>query len=176
MDAVTEYSREAGFRYEITGEGGSGYIRNKVLRTLLEQEGEAIAKGETGRSALAHANYTFQGAGVDQDGLANVLVSPKRKERILITGKIFLRPSDGRLVRMEGQLAKSPSFWIKKVGIIRSYDRIRGAVVPVSLQSNAQIRFLGLATLQMTYTYLEVDGRPVDSTPAVGAVVNPPVE
>jgi hypothetical protein len=151
LEAVTEYSPETGFRYEVTAEGGSGYIRTKVLRAVLEGEQEAIARGETGRSSIGRANYTFQANGVDEDGLANVLLSPLRKERILVSGKMFLEPEDGRLVRLRGHLAKSPSFWIKNVEIVRSYERIAGTVVPVALESQAQIRLLGLAKLHMTY-------------------------
>ena len=59
-----------------TAEGGSGYIRSKVLRAVLEGEREVIAQGETARSSLAPANYTFQPLGVDEQGLANVLFTP----------------------------------------------------------------------------------------------------
>ena len=148
LEAVTEYSPETGFRYEVTAEGGSDSIRSKVLRAVLEGEREAIARGETGRSSLGRANYTFQSGGIDEAGLANVILSPRRKESILVAGTMFLQPEDGRLVRLQGQLAKSPSFWIKKVDIIRSYDRIAGVVVPIALESTAQVRFLGTATLR----------------------------
>ena len=164
LEAVTEYAPETGFRYDVTAEGGSGYIRSKVLRGVLEGEREAIARGETGRSSLGRANYTFQAAGVDQAGLANVLLSPRRQEGILVVGKMFLQPEDGRLVRVQGRLAKSPSFWIKNVEIVLSYDRIAGTVVPVALESNAQVRFVGLATLRMTYVYSQIDGQPVAAT------------
>jgi hypothetical protein len=164
LEAVTEYSPEAGLSYHVTDEGGSGYIRSKVLRGVLEGEQEAIARGELTRSALDPANYTFAAQGVDEAGLANVLLSPRRKERTLVFGKMFLQPDDGRLVRLEGQLAKSPSFWIKNVEIVRVYERIAGAVVPVELASNAQLRLLGAATLRMTYIYSHIDGQPVAST------------
>lgn len=161
LEAATEYSPETGFRFEVTREGGSGYIRSRVLRGVLEGEQEAIARGETARSSLDRTNYTFQPAGLDEAGLANVLISPKRQERILFTGKIFLRPDDGGLVRLEGRPAKSPSFWIKNVDVVRSYERVCGTVVPVSLESTAQVRLLGRATFRMTYSYSEVDGKPV---------------
>ena len=150
---------EAGFRYEVTAEGGADYIRSKVLRAVLEGEQEAITRGETERSSLGRANYTFQSDGIDDAGLANILVSPRRKERILVAGTMFLQPEDGRLVRLQRQLAKSPSFWIKNVDIVRSYDRIAGVVVPVALELTAQVQFLGPATLRMTYVYSEIDGR-----------------
>lgn len=165
LEAVTEYSPANGFHYEVTGEGGSEHIRTKVLRAVLEGEQETIARGETERSSLCRANYAFQPGGIDESGLANIILSPRRKERILVEGTMFLQPDDGRLVRLEGQLAKSPSFWIKNVDIVRRYDRIAGVVVPIAMEATAQMRFLGSATLRMTYQYSEIDGHAVDASP-----------
>ena len=92
-------------------------------------------------------------------GLANVLLSPRRKEPVLVAGTMFLQQRDGILVRLEGRLAKSPSFWVKNVDIVRTYERIDGNVVPVALETKAQVRFLGEATLRMTYVYSEIDGQ-----------------
>jgi hypothetical protein len=164
LDAITEYSPETGFRYEITGEGGSGYIRSRVFKALLDAEQDVIARGETARSSLAPSNYTFQANGIDSDGLVNVLLSPRRKERVLVAGMMALNPADGALVRLQGRLAKNPSFWIKDVDIVRSYARVHGAVVPVSLDTRAQVKFLGEATLRMTYVYSEIDRRPLASS------------
>jgi len=161
MEAVTAYSQSAGFRYEITAEGGSDSIRNRVLRAMLDGEREIIAVGESARSALARENYTFQPKGIGADGLANIQLTPRRKERVLVSGTMLLRPRGGDLVRLEGRLAKSPSFWVKNVDIVRIYERINGVVVPVRLESQAQVRFLGEATLRMTYRYSEVAGRAV---------------
>jgi hypothetical protein len=161
IEAATEYAPATGFRYTITSEGGSGSLRDKALKPILEGEREAVAKGEISRSALAPCNYEFQVNGVDENGLAKVLLSPKRKERVLVSGAMFLRPVDGELVRVQGRLAKSPSFWVKTVDIIRSYDRIEGVVMPVALETTAQVRMFGAASLTMTYQYSEIDGRPV---------------
>jgi hypothetical protein len=160
LEATTEYAPETGFRYEITAEGGSGYIRNKVLKAVLDGERAVIAQGDAARSSLAPQNYRFQPNGVDADGLANVLLSPRRKDGVLVAGTMFLTAADGALVRLQGRLAKSPSFWVKDVDIVRTYERIQGSVVPVTLESKAQVRFMGEATLRMTYAYSEIDGRP----------------
>ena len=162
LQAVTQYSAEAGFQYEITAEGGSGVIRSKVLRAVLDGEQDVIAHGEAARSALARSNYIFQANGVDAEGLANVLLSPRRNERVLVSGTMFLQPEDGDLVRLQGRLAKSPSFWVRDVHIVRSYERIGGVVVPVAMESTAHVRLLGPATLRMTYEYSEVDGHPIE--------------
>ena len=168
LEAVTEYSPSSGFSYEVTGEGGSDLIRTKVLRAVLDDERDVISRGEGNRSSLARANYTFQPAGIDDEGLANVLLSPRRKERVLVSGRMFLQPDDGSLVRLRGQLAKNPSFWIRDVEIQRSYERISGVVVPVLLTANAQVRVFGPATLRMTYTYTAIDGHPISPAPSEG--------
>ena len=161
LEVVTEFSPATGFRYEVGAEGGSEYIRNNVLRAVLEAEQEVIARGEVGRSALAPENYVFAPNGIDTDGLANILLSPRRKERLLIAGTMFLRPHGGDLVRLQGRLAKSPSFWIKQVEVVRSYDRLDGVVVPVLLESTAKLRLFGSATLRMTYEYTHIAGHPL---------------
>jgi len=163
LEAVTEYSIENGFSYRVTAEGGSSLVRSKVLRAVLEGEREIIADGETARSSLALANYAFQPNGVDDDGLANILLSPKRQERALVSGTMFLQPNDGNLVRLQGRLAKNPSFWVRNVEIVRSYESIAGVVVPVALESTAHVRLVGPASLRMTYVYSEIDGHRVNA-------------
>ena len=168
LEAVTEYAPENGFRYQVTAEGGNSYIRDNVLRAVLDGEKDLIARGEEKRSSLVDDNYTFAPKGVGDDGLITVLVSPRRKERTLVAGEMFLA-SDGRLVKLQGQLAKSPSFWIKNVAIVRTYDRIAGSVVPVALESRAQMRMFGQATLNMTYQYSQINGRAVADTVRAGS-------
>ncbi|MNC87494.1 hypothetical protein D3C83_32230 [compost metagenome] len=64
-------------------------------------------------------------------------------------------------MRIEGRLAKNPSFWMKRVDVVRSYARINGVLVPTVLESAAQMRFFGRSSLRMTYHYSEVDRAPV---------------
>ena len=162
LEASTEYAPGTGFRYKVMAEDGSRYIRDKVLRALLDAERNAIAQGELTRSALVPENYVFQAQGVDADGLARVLMSPRRREGMLVAGTMYLRPG-GHLVRLEGRLARNPSFWVKNVDIVRTYECIDGAIVPVALESHAEVRFLGEAALRMTYRYSAIDGHPVEA-------------
>jgi hypothetical protein len=162
LDIGAEYDPGTGFRYQITAEGGSDYIRKKVLKAVLDGERAAVAAGEDTRSSLARINYDFQAKGIDDDGLTHVLLRPRRQERSLVAGVMMLRPDQGELVRVEGRLAKNPSFWVRNVDIVRTYERIGGVVVPVAMDSKAHIRFFGAATFRMTYSYSEVNGQPVE--------------
>lgn len=161
LDVQTGFSRVSGFFYEVTDEGGSGYIRSRVLHSLLDEERRVIAENATPQIALSAANYAFQPDTVDADGLAVVSIRPRRKERALIDGRIFLTAADGELVRVEGRLARTPSFWVSRVNVVRTYERINGVLMPVSLQTTAQLRLFGSSSLRMSYHYSQLDDRPV---------------
>jgi hypothetical protein len=158
--AQTVFSPETGFRYDVTAEGGSRSIRARVLRPLLEEERRLIAEGLGESVALSSENYRFTPKG-RADGLVIVEMRALRKDKSLINGRVFLTPGDGELVRAEGRLARSPSFWLSRVDVVRSYRRLNGVVVPVSLESTARLRLPGRSTLLMTYHYSEIDHRPV---------------
>lgn len=159
LEVETDFTPANGLDYEVTAEGGSGYIRSRVLRALLEEERRLIARGDSSRAAISSDNYTFSNDGIDEHGLARVTLRPLRKERPLIVGRMFLTPEDGELVRVEGRLAGNPSRWISRVDVVRSYRRINGVVVPVLLESTAQLHLLGRSTLLMVYRYSEIDDR-----------------
>jgi hypothetical protein len=164
LDVETDFTLASGFRYEVKSEGGSGYIRGRVLRSLLDEEQRLIARGHQALVALSTDNYEFTPERVNEEGLAVVEMRPLRKDRSLIAGRIFLTRADGDLVRMEGRLVKNPSFWTRRVDMVRSYRRIKGVLMPVSLETTGQLRLLGSSALRMTYRYSHIDEQPVADT------------
>ena len=64
-------------------------------------------------------------------------------------GSILLTNDAADLVRLEGLLVKRPSFWTRKVLIVRDYARINGVRVPVAMGSTADILFAGQSTFTM---------------------------
>jgi hypothetical protein len=166
LEAWTE-GDAAGFRYDIVGEGGSAYIGNRVLRAALERE-QALWNGRlSGRSNLTTANYEFMTASLDESGLMRVTVKPKRKDELLIDGVIILTPETGDLLRVEGHLAKSPSFWTGRIEVVRTYDRIDGVRVPIRTESVAQVKMAGASSFTMSYEYETINGRRVGSRSVV---------
>jgi hypothetical protein len=162
MDVWTEADRN-GFRYRIASEGGSDSIRSRVFRALLETERQSWASGAPDRAGVTPGNYTFEDRGAATDGLAELGVKPKRKDVLLVDGVIFLQPGDGDLVRMEGQLSKSPSFWTRRVQIVRQYRRFLGVRMPVALESVANVMMYGRSALTMTYEYESINGQRLDT-------------
>lgn len=160
MDVWTE-ADAAGFRYRIVTEDGSDYIRSKVFRASLETEREMWAAGAPDEAAVTTANYVFEDRGAQPDGLTSLSMKPRRKDVLLVDGSIYLNPDDGELVRIEGQLSKSPSFWTRRVEIVRWYQRIAGFRMPTALESVANVRIAGVSTFRMTYEYESINGRHV---------------
>ena len=78
---------------------------------------------------------------------------------MLVDGSIFLNREDGDLVRIEGQLAKSPSRWTRRVDIVRSFRRFAGVRMPVALESVATLLIAGKSSFRMTYDYETVNGQ-----------------
>jgi hypothetical protein len=141
--------------WRVISEGGSGTIRNKVLRKALAGEAELLAKGEGPRGALTRDNYEFAAAG---DGRLDL--RPKRKDTLLIAGFALVSEADADLMEINGKLTKNPSFWTRNVQVQRRYARINGVRVPIVTESVADVRFAGKSHFAMTYRYLEVNGEP----------------
>jgi hypothetical protein len=160
LEAWTELD-ERGFRYEIVVERGSDYVRNKVLKELLKREQQLIAQGGAARAEFTNANYVFEDADRHGPGVRYVLLKPRRKDVLLVDGRMVLNQDGSELLRVEGRLAKNPSFWTTMVNIIRDFARLDGVRVPIATETIAKIRFAGVSRMQVHYEYETINGRPV---------------
>lgn len=159
LEAWTELDQR-GFRYTIVSEKGSEYVRNKVLKAVLNREQELVAGGDCRRSEITADNYEFQAA-PEGDGERQVILKPKRKDVLLVDGRMVLSQDGSDLLRVEGRLSKNPSFWTSLVNVIRHYARLDGVRVPVSTESVAKVKFAGLSRMEVQYEYETINGRPV---------------
>lgn len=161
MDAWTEFDA-GGFRYQIVAERGSDTVRNKVLRALLKREQELIANGDFGRGELTTDNYEF-GDEMAGPGERYIPIKPKRKDVMLMNGRMVLSPS-GELLRVEGLLSKNPSFWTTNVNVTRHYARVDGVRVPIATESIAKVKLAGRSRLNVRYEYDTINGRTVGAS------------
>ncbi len=159
LDAWTEL-KDGRFSYEIVAERGSDTVRSKVLRAVLTREQELINSGDADKGDLTDANYEFGTGGRDADGTPVVQIKPRRNDVLLVDGRAVLNER-GELVRVEGRLAKNPSFWTSLVNIVRRYARIAGVRVPVATNTTAKVKFVGTAQMEVVYDYHSINGRPV---------------
>jgi hypothetical protein len=159
VEAWTELDQR-GFRYTVVSETGSDFVRSRVLKAVLNREQELVADGECRRSELTADNYVFEEA-PQTEGERYVLLKPRRKDTLLVDGRMVLSQDGTELLRVEGRLSKNPSFWTSLVNVIRHYARLDGIRVPIATESVAKVKFAGLSHLEVQYEYETINGRPV---------------
>jgi hypothetical protein len=133
--------------YKITQARGNSR-GEKMVREILDRETESAKKGLG--SAINRTNYDFVFLRQEQFGLAPeyvLRIVPRRKDKYLLRGQIWVDASTFHVRRIEGVPAKSPSFWIKGIHITLQFAEIGGMWVPISLDAIATVRFLGQYTL-----------------------------
>jgi hypothetical protein len=146
----------------VAQEGGSGYIRNGVLRAALEGERRMVLAGQPGKSLLTGENYeSAVGEMPGEEGVLALQARPRRKDVLFVDGTLFISAADADLVRVEGRLSKSPSVWTREVRVVRTNSRIAGVRVPTRLDSVASVRIAGTSTFSMVYQYEMVNGADV---------------
>ena len=165
MEAVTEYHPVGGFQYSILAQGGSERIQKRVLRKVLEAERERSVPAEWQKGNLSHANYVFDFGGYAGTGMLKMQLTPRRHDSRLVMGSALLTATSGDLVRVEGRLSKSPSFWVRWVNVSSSYAAVGGAMMPVAIESTADVRIAGMSTFSMTYDYQMVGGQAINAAP-----------
>lgn len=158
VEAVTELHADGRFEFRIVREEGSDYIRNRVLRPMLQNEEKLFATGNPDRAALTSSNYHLAAGDVAEPGVVKLVATPRRRDIALFQGALFVTSGDADLVRVEGRLAKNPSFWTTRVDLVRRYARLGGIRVPVRLDTTAQIRIAGASTMSVVYEYETING------------------
>jgi len=162
IEAWTSLDPQRGFTYEITKSEGSSLIQGRVLRKALEAEQDAVQSATNKQqSALTPANYEFLDVSPLEPGFMRVNVKPRRSHVMLIDGHLVIESDSADLVRVEGELSKRPSFWTRRVRVVREYDRIGGVHVPIRMTSEADVLIVGKSTFAMDYKYSEINGKPI---------------
>jgi hypothetical protein len=132
--------------YRITQAHGNSR-GEKIVRELLDRETESAKKGPG--SEISRRNYDFVFLRQENFGVPEYVlrIVPKRKDKYLLRGQIWVDASTFHIRRIEGIPAKSPSFWIKDIHITLQYAELGGMWVPVSFDAIATVRLLGQFTL-----------------------------
>jgi len=137
-------------QFSILSEQGSGAIRKHVFYKLLSEETEASLRGTRNSTRLTPENYNFQIVGQEtlETGPVYVLqVTPKAGNKYLINGKIWVDARDYAIVRIEGQPAKSPSFWVRSVHFVHTYQKVHQFWVASSTRTTSHIFIFGESEL-----------------------------
>ena len=140
--------------FEVVSEEGWKAAHKHVLRKMLESESETSHPEARAKTRINPENYDFTMSGTEViDGrTAYVLeVSPKRKEKYLFRGRIWVDAEDYALARAEGQPAKNPSFWTKSTHFVQIYQKSGLLWFPRSTQSVTEAHIFGTTDVNIEY-------------------------
>jgi hypothetical protein len=151
--------------FVVTSESGSALVRRLALNTLIAGEIEAAAGKQHHDSSITPANYTLELIGEQQVGPYRCYVAqatPKRRDKYLFEGKIWIDAEDYAIVRIEGRPAKKLSFWIEQADFVREYEKIDEFWLSRRDETFVQVRLYGKKVLTIDhrdYTVNNMDSK-----------------
>ena len=140
--------------FQVESEEGSAMVRDMVLKRLIESESETSSGRAHHDSAIKPANYEFNLLGEQDVGPYHCLLveaTPKRKDKYLFEGRIWIDAQDYAIVRIAGQPAKSLSFWITRADFVRQYQKIGEFWLPAQDETFVRMRMAGRKILTIQH-------------------------
>lgn len=131
---------------------GDGFVKSNVIVRLLQSEADHVQKQRGSQTAVNEANYKFSYKGVeDYEGvpLHVFQVKPRKKRPGLFKGRVYLDVASGHMRRVEGQLVKTPSWFVKKVEFVQDFADFGEFTFPVHVHSVAKTRLVGRAVVDV---------------------------
>jgi len=140
--------------FEVLSEQGWKAAHKHVLRKMLESESQTSGPEARAKTRLCPDNYEFLMVGLEN--VANraaytIDVTPKRRDKYLFAGRIWVDAEDYALVRADGNPAKNPSFWTKRVHFVHTYQKSGLFWFPLCTQSITDARIFGRTDLTIEY-------------------------
>ena len=133
---------------------GDGFVKNNVITRLLQSEVEHVQKGDGAQTAINVQNYkfAFKKADLIGDDIVYVYeVRPTQRRVGLFRGTVSVDARTGHLRRVEGQLVKSPSWWVKKIDFVQDYQDFGAFSLPTRLHSVSNTRIVGRAVVDILH-------------------------
>ena len=141
---------------------GAG-LGEKIVRRLLASEAE-IAKDDSLTNFTAE-NYDFRfSREEDVSGQPCYVLQllPRRHEKNLLRGNIWVDANTFLVRRAEGRPEKSPSWWIRDIHIALFYGDVGGMWLQTAWEGTATVRILGPFTIVSSDVKYETNDALVD--------------
>jgi hypothetical protein len=145
-----EYVAPRSLRYKPVTFTGDTFVKSNVITRVLQSEVDYVEKGDPSQTALTNNNYKFSYKGDQQLNGHSVhvyQVKPRRKRAGLFKGHIYLDAHTGNMLRSEGTVEKSPSFFVRKIEFVQDCAEVGRYTFPVHLHTTARARLLGKVVL-----------------------------
>ena len=140
--------------FEVVSESGWGSANKHVLRKMLESESETSSPALRPKTRITSDNYNFGTVAtevIDGRKLYVFDLIPKRQDKYLMEGRIWVDAADYALVRAEGKPARNPSFWTRSVHFVQQYQKKGAFWFPASTESITEARIFGTTHVNIAY-------------------------
>jgi hypothetical protein len=121
---------------------------------MLESETETSRPQVRPATSISPENYRFQVLGrdfVESRPVYVIQALPKREDKYLFDGRIWVDAQDFALVRAEGKPAKNPSFWTRSIHFVQQYQKSGSFWFPFSTESVTEARIFGKTEVTISY-------------------------
>jgi len=148
------YTDQGAKHMTVVSETGSKLICDRVLRKMVETEQESSDKAGRLQTMLSSSNYNFEFLGEEAiDGVESwvLRVVPRVENKLTYRGRVWISEDDFAVVRVQGELAKSPSWWLTRSSFDWRYARHGEFWLPESSAAFSHVRLGGDATLTIEY-------------------------
>ena len=133
--------------YTIQQINGSG-LGKMIIGRMLEKEAEVTK--DSGATDISPDNYDFRFIREEEVSGQRCYVLqllPRRKDKNLLRGNIWVDANTYLLRRTEGQPAKAPSWWVRDVSVAFVYGDVGGMWLQTASEATAHVRILGPCTM-----------------------------
>ncbi len=159
MVARIHRDRTKGKTYEVVRRSGSPVIQSHVFDALLEAE---VTTNQQGGELLTLENYSFRLIGQAEFAGRRCYVlesDPRRKDKRLLKGRIWVDAEDFGIVHIEGRPSDSLSFWVGRPMIVQDFTKMSGFWWASMRRSYIDNVFLGKSDLTVEYTDYQFESR-----------------
>lgn len=140
--------------FEVLSENGWKSASKHVLRQMLVSESDSSRPDTRPRTRVTSDNYTFrmiEKAMLDGRMAYVIEAIPRRQDKSLFRGRIWVDAEDYALARVEGEPAKNPSFWTRKVHFVQQYHKAGTFWFPMQTTSVTDARVFGTTDVSIRY-------------------------
>ncbi len=161
MVVDVKYQAPGTKEFEIVSATGSKQVIDRVFKKLLQGEKEAFERENQERIAINQENYEFTLISYeDEPGAPAYVLSlkPRTKNKYLFQGRIWVDAEQFAVIRIEGEPARSPSFWIKDTKVEILYVNVKDFWLPAHHHSVTSVRLGGHADFTIEYKDYSIMG------------------
>ncbi len=153
MEVQTLFRWPYSFQSTVIKQEGSSFVREHVFEKILAAETE-LASSDQADVIPKNYDFTFLGKDTCDDRPCwRLELKPKRKDKYLLEGQVWLDVADFGIARVDGAPAKRVSFWASNVHIDKRMRRTEGVWLTYKIDTTSDIRLAGNFKMQIEYSY-----------------------